>query len=182
MMKNKKAFTRLCKEYHTFFEGYQVPVGASYGRTLVCGEEWFWVVSDYSGLTKGNLLVHFMKKQWLSNQDCRVAKMTWHTCIVSQRCKIYKEVLSLCRSLGGVPKVGTYTNPKYSLSRQDKRVVLSPITRKKAQADFVFRCKPQGGDNADQSHCINNQSSYWSCQKDMMRNVCNYGGDIYGRP
>lgn len=180
-----KHYSKLCRAYHTFFEGYQVPVGACYGRILVCGEEWFWTCTDYSGIKTGQLHINFMKRQWLSNQDCHIAKMTWHTINVSKNHVIYKEVLVLLKSIGGIPKVTQYEPPRnrIKISASEHREIAATVGRKNAQRDFNLRGgRPQGGDNADKGAVISNQHSYWAIKKDMMRNVCNYGGDIYGRP
>lgn len=115
-----RVFVRQCKEYHTFFEGYQVPVGAIYGRTKVCGEELFWVCDTPKEVNKSSMHVHFMKRSWNTNQSCKVNKITWHTMIVGKSHIIFAQVKSMCSC--GIPHVGTYKNPqkKTKLSLEDK--------------------------------------------------------------
>lgn len=180
-----KTYSRLCQAYHTFFEGQQVPVGACYGRAKVYGEEWFWTCTDYSGFKTGQLHINFMKRQWLSNQNCHITRTTWHTIIVPKNHVIYKEVYVLLKALGGIPKVSTYVDPrkKIKISPSEHREILATVGRKNAQKDFDLKGgRPQCGDNADSGFAVSNQHSYWAIKKDLMRNVCNYGGDVYGRP
>lgn len=115
-----RAFVRQCKEYHTFFEGYRVPVGAIYGRTKVYGEELFWVCDTPKEINKDTMHIHFMKRTWNSNQSCRINKTTWHTMIINRKHIIFTQVNSMCSS--GIPHVGTYRNPqkKTKLSLEDK--------------------------------------------------------------
>lgn len=176
-------YSKLCRAYHTFFEGYKVPVGACYGRNKINNEEIFWVCSDYSGLKTGLLYVSLMKRAWKVNHNCTVQRTTWHTIIVPKSHVIYNQVYSILKTLGGIPKVTQYEAPyRIKISTSEHKDILAAVGRKNAQKDFNLRGgRPQSGDNADQGHVVSNQNSYWAIQKDMMRNVCNYGGDIYGR-
>lgn len=168
---NNKSFTRLCKRYHTFFEGFQVPVGATYGRCRIIGEEYFWVCDDYH-VHNGNVHIHYMKRSWLINKQRYVACMQWYTMPISNQHKIYKQIQCVLREFGGIPKVTQYQHPN-TTQRAEKRAYNKAANiacgRKKAQSDFQYRCRPQGGDNADMSHPIHNYNSYWSIGKDVVR-------------
>lgn len=160
-------FVKLCKQYHTFFEGAQIPVGATYGRSIVSGEEWFWLCQDYSGLSSGKLKVQFMKRTWNHNQNCQVRRMTWYTINVGKTHEVYKEVKSVLSELGFIPKVTSYKNPKknFKVSMDDK----SALKLRASRPNPVFRTKPLGGDNADKSPAVRNYNSYWAIHKDMLR-------------
>ena len=172
-----KSFYKVCKAYHTFFEGYQVPKGACYGRSVINNEEIFWVCSDYSGLKTGLLHVSFMKRAWLVNSNCKIQHTTWHTMIVPKSHAIYVQIYSLLKTLGGIPKVTTYEpQRKNKLSVSDKKT----IGMRMPQSEYNIKCgRTHSVDNADQSHVISNYNSYWAIKKDVVRNVSNYGGNIY---
>lgn len=169
-----RTFVKLCKQYHTFFEGYQVPIGAIYGRTYVCGEEWFWVCKDYSDPMR--YPVHFMKRTWNTNINKKVNKLVWHKIVVSVKSPIYSCIKNMLDDLGYIPAIGEYKHPKSNrMTLEDKFT----IGLKKSQGTYMFRTRPLGGDNADKGASVRNQSSWWAIKKDVVRTSVNYGGNIY---
>lgn len=169
--KNNKTFSRLCKRYHTFFEGFQVPVGATYGRCTIQNEEYFWVCTDYH-LYNGGVHIHYMKRSWRTNKERYVAVLQWYTMPIAKQHYIYKQIQCVLREFGGIPKVTQYQHPntaKRAAKRAAQKTANIACGRKKAQSNFTFRCRPQGGDNADLSAPIHNYNSYWSIGKDMVR-------------
>lgn len=178
-----RLFVRICKQSHTFFEGYKVPVGATYGRSIIYGEEWFWTCTDYSGLKSGKLHIHFMKREWLSNQSCHVARMTWHEILIGSNHEIYRQILSILRELGGIPKIKSY-EPQRKVKMPLSEI--KTIGRRRAQVtqDSVFRVTNPSylsGYNLGSNTCpvVNNQNSYWENKHDVVRTTVNYGGNIY---
>lgn len=167
-------FVRLCKEYHTFFEGYQVPVGAIYGRSCVNSEEWFWVCQDYSN--PKIYPIHYMKRTWACNGNKKVNKLVWHKINIGQTSPIYTQIKSILADLGYTPEIKSYRHPKSNrMTLEDKFT----IGLKKSQGTYMFRTRPLGGDNADKGAPVRNQSSWWAIKKDMVRTSVNYGGNIY---
>lgn len=131
--KGVKEYTRICASHNTFFEGYKVPVGAMYGRTLVpyhntntfCihNDYVFWVCDNFEGLKKGVLNVHISKKEWGFNDTCdNIHKIIWHDIKVGRNHPVYKHVLNACREYGSIPTVKTFKDPQIYIDRECSRI------------------------------------------------------------
>jgi hypothetical protein len=116
MSKYKKGFTRLASEYHTFFEGFKVPVGALYGRCLDGKNELFWACTNYSGITtRQPLTIHIMKREWACNSKVEKQRYYWNTQKIGVAHIVYTTILDFLRKEcgGKIPKVKTYIDPYY---------------------------------------------------------------------
>lgn len=128
--KGIKTYVKLCQSYDTIFEGYKVPVGALYGRTLVpyrdmdgalCNDYVFWVCKNFSKISSDKLVVYIMKRSWNNNSTCHVRNITWHNISVGRNHVIFKQILEYCTNLGMIPDVSTFKNPCVETHRKEKQ-------------------------------------------------------------
>lgn len=126
--KGIKEYTKLCSKYGTKFEGFNVPVGALYGRIFVpykdilntYNDYVFWVCTAPKGIKTGVLHVHIMKRTWGRNDSCATRNIIWHEIQVGRNHPIYAEVKKACIELRAIPKIKTCVNPQVKINRKYK--------------------------------------------------------------
>lgn len=142
-------YTKVCRRYHTFFEGFQVPKGAIYGRIHTSEGEIFWVCDCPKMIKQSYIHVHIMKRTWNSNQDIPVSKMVWNKTALPKSHQISKNIRTACKELGGIPRVTTYSDPNQRI-KIDRRALDLPYDRRvplPQQPQWYER--PLGYDNPD---------------------------------
>lgn len=114
--KGIKQYTRIASKYGTKFEGYNVPVGAIYGRVLIPYEEGteyiFFICTQPKSIHNDTMPVHILKPSWMSSR--------WREMLIGREHPAFIAVKNICHEIGGIPKIKTFQNPKVAERRVEK--------------------------------------------------------------
>lgn len=106
--KGIKQYTRIASKYGTKFEGYNLPVGAIYGRVLIPyekGTEYiFFICTQPKNIRKDTMPIYVLKPSWVSNR--------WREMLIGREHPAFTAVANICHEIGGIPKIKTFQDPK----------------------------------------------------------------------
>lgn len=116
--KGIKQYARIASKYGTKFEGYNVPVGAIYGRVLIPyekGTEYiFFICTQPKNIRKDTMPIYVLKPSWVSNR--------WREMLIGREHPAFTAVANICHEIGGIPKIKTFQNPKVAEKRAEKAI------------------------------------------------------------
>lgn len=116
--KGIKQYARIASKYGTKFEGYNVPVGAIYGRVLIPyekGTEYiFFICTQPKNIRKDTMPIYVLKPSWVSNR--------WREMLIGREHPAFTAVANICHEIGGIPKIKTFQDPKVAEKRAEKAI------------------------------------------------------------
>lgn len=116
--KGIKQYARIASKYGTKFEGYNVPVGAIYGRVLIPYEEGteyiFFICTQPKNIRKDTMPIYVLKPSWVSNR--------WREMLIGREHPAFTAVANICHEIGRIPKIKTFQDPKVAEKRAEKTI------------------------------------------------------------